>query len=199
MKALITRKLGMTSVINENGDTIAITLLAASPNVVTQLKNEGYNALQLGFEENKKPAKPQRGQFKNFKIIPKIVREIRISEPTNLNLGDQLDAEIFEIGDKVDVTGLSRGKGFAGTIKRYRFQRGPKTHGGRNYRKPGSIGSMFPQRIFPGKKMAGHMGHKRVTVKRLRIALVDKQQSVIGVEGAVPGPKKSVVLVKEAK
>lgn len=184
MKALITRKLGMISILNEDGASIAVTLLAAQPNKVSQLKNtekDGYNAVQLN--------------------SAKAIREFRISEDElfHLNIGDEISADVFEIGDKVSATGISKGKGFAGTIKRHGFHRGPKTHGGQSYRRPGSIGSMYPQRIFPGKKMAGHMGHSQVTTKNLRIALIDKDSSVIGVEGAVPGPRKGLVLLKGAK
>lgn len=205
MKALITRKLGMTSILDEKGAATPVTLLAASPNVVTQLKNQetdGYRALQLGFEESKRPAKPQAGHFKLSNPpaggAPKILREFRITgdEEIEIGVGGQLAADSFEIGDVVQVTGISKGKGFAGTIKRHNFHRGRKTHGGRSYRRPGSIGSMFPQRIFPGKKMAGQMGHEQVTTKNLRVAIIDTDLNVIGVKGAVPGPKKGVVLIR---
>lgn len=204
MKALITRKLGMISVLKEDGAAIAVTLLSSQPNVITQLKtkdSDGYSAVQLGFESKKKTGKAQAGHYKAAKIIPKISREFRVSgeQLDELKVGGQLGADIFEIGDSVRVTGISKGKGFAGTIKRHRFHRGPKTHGGQSYRRPGSIGSMYPQRIFPGKKMAGHMGHNKTTTKNLRIALIDTENSVIGVEGAVPGPKKGLVLLRGAK
>ncbi len=203
MKALITRKLGMTSILDDKGASIPVTLLAASPNVVTQLKNtetDGYTAVQLGFEDNKRPAKPQAGHFKPSKASPKIIREFRITdEEAELNIGDHLAADVFSVGDIVKATGLSKGKGFAGTIKRHNFKLGRKTHGGRSYRRPGSIGSMYPQRIFPGKKMAGQMGHEQVTTKNLRVAMVDTELGVIGLAGAVPGPKKGLVLIKGAK
>lgn len=203
MKVLITRKLGMTSIIRDDGTAAAVTLLSASPNTITQLKtldNDGYKAIQLGFEEDKRPAKPQAGHFKPSKAVPKITREVIIDdETTQLNVGDNLSADVFEVGDKVSVSGITKGKGFAGTIKRHNFHRGRKTHGGRSYRRPGSIGSMYPQRIFPGKKMAGHMGHDRVTTKNLRVAIVDQDLKVIAVEGAVPGPKKGLILLKGIK
>ncbi|MBI2588674.1 50S ribosomal protein L3 [Candidatus Saccharibacteria bacterium] len=203
VKALITRKLGMTSIIQDNGVATAVTLLATSPNVITQVKTteiDGYDALQIGFETAKKLAKPQAGHLKKAKATSKITREFRTaSEPNQLNIGDQLSADIFEVGDKVSATGITKGKGFAGTIARHNFHRGRKTHGGRSYRRPGSIGSMFPQRIFPGKKMAGQMGHVRVTTKNLRIAIINPDLGVIGVEGAIPGPKKGLVLLKGAK
>jgi len=204
MKALITRKVGMTSTISPDGSVAAITLLSASDNVVTQLKNiekDGYQAVQIGFEEDKNLPKPQTGHLKAAKTNSKIMREIRVdSLPEELKVGDSLSADLFSVGDVIDVTGTSKGKGWAGTIKRHNFHRQRKTHGGKgNTRKPGSIGSMYPQRIFKGKKMAGQMGAEQVTVQNLKIALVDTDLNVIGVYGAVPGPKKSIVVIKEAK
>ena len=204
MKALITRKLGMTSILDEKGAATAVTLLSASPNVVTQLKTDetdGYGAVQLGFENSKRPAKAQAGHFKPSKTTPKLTREFRITgeDDTELTVGDQLAADSFSVGDIVKVTGVSKGKGFAGTIKRHNFKLGRKTHGGRSYRRPGSIGSMYPQRIFPGKKMAGQMGHEQVTTKNLRVAIIDTDLGVIGLRGAVPGPKKGLVLIKGTK
>lgn len=203
MKALITRKIGMASIINEDGAYTAVTLLSATPNVITQVKNDekdGYKAVQVGFEEAKKTAKPQAGHLKDAKIMPKIMREFRIDEITeDMKIGEQFSADLFEVGDKVQVTGITKGKGWAGTIKRHNFHRGRKTHGGQSYRRPGSIGSMYPQRIFPGKKMAGQMGHDQRTIKNLKIALVDTEMNVIGVAGAVPGPRKGIVILKEAK
>ena len=203
MKALITRKVGMTSVIGDDGAAVAITLLSATPNTITQIKNDeadGYKALALGFEQNKKAGKAAQGHFKPAGLLPKIVREFRINElPEDQKVGDQINADVFNVGDVVDVVGTTKGKGFAGTIKRHNFHRGRKTHGGRSYRRPGSIGSMYPQHILKGKKMAGHMGVDRVTTKRLKVALIDTELNVIGVTGAVPGPRKGIVLIREAK
>ncbi len=202
MKALITRKVGMTSTIAENGAVEAITLLSAEPNVVTYLKNQdsdGYTAMQLGMGTAKQMGKALAGHFKKAKVQPKIVREIRIPEITeDLSVGEKLSADVFSIGDMVHVTATSKGKGFAGTIKRHNFHRGRKTHGGRSYRRPGSIGSMYPQHIFKGKKMAGQMGYEQVTVRNLKVAIVDLDLNVIGVTGAVPGPRKGIVLLREA-
>lgn len=202
MKAIITRKIGMTSVTSEDGSVAAITLLSAEPNVITQIKDQekdGYLAVQLGAFKTKNAKKPQVGHLKSTKTQMKVLREFIISEPDeNLKVGTELGADLFSIGDTVDVTGLSKGKGFAGTIKRHGMHRGRKTHGGRSYRRIGSIGSMFPQKIFKGKRMSGHMGHGRRTVRNLKIALVDAELKVIGVSGAVPGPKAGIVLVKEA-
>jgi len=202
MKALITRKVGMMSTIAEDGTTQAVTLLSASPCVITQVKTaetDGYTAVQLGFETVKHAGKAQAGHVKNAKILPNIIREFRVPEITEeLKVGETISADSFVVGDKIDVTGTSKGKGWGGTIMRHNFHRGRKTHGGRSYRRPGSIGSMYPQHIFKGTKMAGQTGAEQVTVQNLRIALVDMEHNVIGVTGAVPGPRKSIVLIKEA-
>ena len=205
MKALITRKVGMTSTIAEDGAVKAVTLLSADPSVITQVKTDetdGYRAVQVGagVQLESRVNKAQKGHFKVAGIMPKIIREFRVPEITeDLKVGEKINVEVFSVGDVVDVVGTSKGKGWAGTIKRHNFHRGRKTHGGRSYRRPGSIGSMYPQHIFKGKKMAGQMGAERVTVKNQVIALVDVERGLIGVTGAVPGPRKSVVLVKEAK
>lgn len=203
MKSLITRKIGMTSTIAEDGTVTPVTLLSATENVITQVKDtekDGYTALQVGFEIAKNVTKPLVGHFKKAKVQPKIIREFRVEELSeDMSVGAKLAADVFTVGDTVDVTGTSKGKGWAGTIKRHNFHRGRKTHGGRSYRRPGSIGSMYPQRIFKGKKMAGQMGDERVTVKNLKIAIVDTKLGVIGVTGAVPGPRKGIVLVKGVK
>ena len=203
MKALITRKVGMTSIITQDGALTPVTLLSASPCVVTQVKTtetDGYTAVQLGFEKGKNIGKAQAGHFKQSGITPKVVREFRVDEITDdVKVGSELTAEVFAVGDTVHVTGTSKGKGFAGTIKRHNFHRSRKTHGGNgNVRKPGSIGSMFPQKVFKGKRMAGQMGSEQVTVQNLKVALVDIENQVIGVIGAVPGPRKGIIVVKGA-
>ena len=199
MKALITRKVGMTSTIADDGAVQAVTLLSASPNVITQIKNietDGYVAVQVGTEEAKL-GKAQAGHAKASKTNPAIMREFRVSEITeDLKVGEQLTPEVFSVGDTVHVTGTSKGKGWAGTIKRHNFHRGRKTHGGRSYRRPGSIGSMYPQHIFKGTKMAGQMGHEQVTVRNLKVVLIDTEHNIIGVVGAVPGPRKSIVILR---
>ena len=204
MKALITRKVGMTSTITSDGTVAAVTLLSAENNTVTQLKSadiDGYFAVQFGANEVKKVSKPQAGHLKPAKKNLSIIREMRVETlPEELKIGDTLSADLFSVGDVVDVVSTSKGKGWAGTIKRHNFHRQRKTHGGKgNTRKVGSIGSMYPQRIFKGKKMAGQMGNERVTVKNLKVALVDTELNVIGVYGAVPGPKKSIVIIKGVK
>ena len=203
MKALITRKVGMTSTINQDGTVQAVTLLSVGDHTVLHHKTEekdGYVAVQVGTENAKKLSKSVSGHVKPAKVLPKVIREFRVDEiPEELNVGSKISADVFSVGDTVSVTGLSKGKGWAGTIRRHNFHRGRKTHGGRSYRRPGSIGSMYPQHIFKGTRMAGQLGHDQVTVRNLKVALVDTELNVIGVTGAVPGPKKSLVIVKEAK
>lgn len=203
MKALITKKLGMTSVIGEDGVVSAVTLLDASDNTITQIKTvetDGYSAVQLGAGVGKNLGKTLAGHVKKSKVSPKIMREFPLGElEEGLAVGNKVSLEAFSVGEQVDVVGTSKGKGFAGTIKRHNFHRQRKTHGGKgNTRKPGSIGSMYPQHILKGTRMAGQMGHERVTVKNLKVALVDSERKVIGVTGAIPGPKKGVILLKQA-
>lgn len=203
MKALITRKVGMTSTIDQDGTVQAVTLLSVGEHTVISHKTDekdGYTAVQVGAETTKKLSKSVAGHVKPTKVMPKLIREFRITEiPEELNVGSKISADVFSIGDTVQVTGISKGKGWAGTIKRHNFHRQRKTHGGKgNTRKPGSIGSMYPQHIFKGKKMAGQMGNEQVTVRNLKVALVDTEQNVIGITGAVPGPRKGIIIVKEA-
>lgn len=192
----------MTSTISEDGAVQAVTLLSTEPHTITQIKTtdkDGYNAIQVGTGTAKKDKtkKPQINHFKAAKVLPKIVREFIIDKSLNeLTVGDTLPADSFSIGDVVHVTSTSKGKGFAGTVKRHNFNTGRKTHGGHSYRRPGSIGSMYPQKIFKGKRMAGRMGHEQVTVRNLKIAIVDNELGVIGVTGAVPGPRKSIVIIR---
>jgi large subunit ribosomal protein L3 len=202
VKALVTRKVGMTSTIDEDGTVQAVTLLSVAEHTVLAHKTnekDGYTAVQIGTETAKKLSKSVAGHVKSSKVMPKIIREFRVSEITEeQNVGNKINADVFSVGDSVHVTGTTKGKGWAGTIRRHNFHRGRKTHGGGSYRRPGSIGSMYPQHIFKGTKMAGQLGHDQVTVRNLKIALVDIDLGVIGVTGAVPGPRKSLVIVKEA-
>ncbi|MEI6249153.1 MAG: 50S ribosomal protein L3 [bacterium] len=204
LRTLITRKVGMTSTIDENGVVKAVTLLSFNEHTVISVKNtekDGYAAIQVGTETAKKMNKSIIGHVKNSKVMPKIIREFRLKDDSEniTNVGDKLSADVFSIGDLVDVSGLNKGKGWAGTIKRHNFKRGRKTHGGRSYRRVGSIGSMYPQHVFKGKKMPGQMGHVQTTVKNLKVALIDTDLNVIGVYGAVPGPKKAILMVKGVK
>lgn len=206
MKALITRKLGMTSTIAEDGNVSAVTILSVAEHTVLSHKTvekDGYAAIQVGTEVAKKLTKPMAGHVKALEVAPKIIRELRdktaTTIPEELSVGTKLAADVFSVGDIVNVTGTSKGKGWAGTIKRHNFHRQRKTHGGKgNTRQPGSIGSMYPQHIFKGTRMAGQMGHEQVTQRNLVVSLVDVERGIIGVRGAVPGPNKGIVIVKQA-
>ncbi|QQR52040.1 50S ribosomal protein L3 [bacterium] len=216
MKALLGTKLGMTQLFAQDGSVMRVTLIQAGPCTVTQVKtleSDGYNAIQLGFGEAKRQAKPQAGHLKAAGSNARTLREFRVAavNPNHprvkdltaaadaaleLTVGQKLDVSTFEVGDNIEVTGISKGKGFAGTIKRHNFSRGPKTHGSHNYRAPGSIGSGYPEHVFKGMKMAGRMGHEQVTVKGLKVAVIDSALGILGVSGAVPGPKRGLVSLK---
>jgi large subunit ribosomal protein L3 len=179
----------------------AVTLLSYDDHTVIAHKTEekdGYTAVQVGSETAKKLSKSVTGHVKKSKVMPKIIREFRVSDiPEELSVGSKIEAaDVFSVGDDVQATGVTKGKGWAGTIRRHNFHRGRKTHGGGSYRRPGSIGSMYPQHIFKGTRMAGHLGHDQVTVRGLKVALIDTELRVIGVTGAVPGPKKSLIILK---
>ncbi len=196
MKFLLARKIGMTSIFDANGAAVPVTLLQAGPCVVTQVKTnqqDGYSAVQLGFGELKKPGKSRSGHLKSAKAKSQYIREYRIEDEADVAVGDVLTAKIFSEGDQIVVRGTSKGKGFAGTIKRHNFHRGPKTHGSNNYRAPGSIGAGYPEHVMKGMKMAGHMGHVKTTVKNLPIIKIDETNNLIAVRGAVPGPKRGIV------
>jgi large subunit ribosomal protein L3 len=200
MKALLGTKIGMTQIISESGAAIPVTLIQAGPVTVTQVKSvesDGYNAVQVAYGEGKNLSKAVAGHTKTAGVTPKHIREFRVDElPADLKIGDVIDVTKFELGDMVDATGTSKGKGFAGTVKRHNFNTSKKTHGGNgNVRKPGSIGSMYPQKVFKGKRMAGRMGADRVTVKNLEVAYVDAASNLIGLKGAVPGPKKGLIII----
>ena len=199
MKALLGTKIGMTQIISSDGVAIPVTLIQAGPVTVTQVKTvetDGYTAVQMAYGEGKNLSKAVAGHVKPAGVTPKEIREFRLDELGEVKVGDSFNVEQFELGDSVDATGISKGKGFAGTIKRHNFKRHRKTHGGKgNTRKPGSIGSMYPQKIFKGKRMAGHMGAEQVTVKNLVVAYVSAADNLIGVKGAVPGPKKGLIVL----
>jgi len=200
MKALIGTKIGMTQIISESGVAVPVTLIQAGPNTVTQVKtidNDGYTAVQMGYGEGKNLSKAVAGHVKTADIKPKHIREVRVEElPEGLSVGSTLDVTSFTLGEMVNVTGTSKGKGFAGTVKRHNFNTSKNTHGGNgNVRKPGSIGSMYPQKVFKGKRMAGRMGHDQVTVKNLVVAYIDVESNLIGLRGAVPGPKKGLIVI----
>mgnify|MGYP003588816367 FL=1 len=199
MKTLLGTKLGMTQLLAEDGRAVPVTLIQAGPVTVTQVKTvetDGYNAVQVAYGAGKNLSKAVAGHVKPAKVTPKYLREIRVDELPEVKVGDEFDVSVFAVGDMVDATGISKGKGFAGTVKRHNFNTSKKTHGGNgDVRKPGSIGSMYPQKVFKGKRMAGRMGAERVTVKNLEVAYVDPETNLIGVKGAVPGPRKGLVIL----
>ncbi len=202
MKVIIGTKIGMTQIIGEDGTVTPVTILQAGPATVTQVKtveSDGYNAVQLGYGQGKNLSKSVSGHVKKAgeNLSPKVLKEFRTEETPEYKTGDVLTVENFELGDKVTVTGTSKGKGFAGTVKRWNFNESRNTHGFKgNIRRVGSIGSMYPQKVFKGKRMPGRMGHDQVTVKNLVVSYIDKEQNLLGVKGAVPGPNKGIVTVE---
>jgi large subunit ribosomal protein L3 len=198
MKTIIGKKLGMTQIVNNDGRMVPVTLVEAKPCTVTQIKTiekDGYSAVQLGYGESKKLNKAQIGHLKQAASSSKKLKEFRTEADSELEIGSEISIESFEEGDVVKVTAISKGKGFAGTIKRHNFSRGPESHGSHNIRGPGSIGSMYPQKVFKGKKMAGHMGAEKVTTRGLKVAYLDAASNIIGIKGAVPGPNKGIVYI----
>ncbi|MDP9272741.1 MAG: 50S ribosomal protein L3 [Chloroflexota bacterium] len=203
---LIGRKLGMTRIFVEDGSVLPVSVIEATPNTVTRLRTperDGYAALQLGAGQARRVTKPVAGQLKGLDKEHqslRVLREFRIADLEGFEAGQQMDVSLFAAGDEVDVTGVSKGKGFAGTIKRHHFQRGPKTHGSTNIRQPGSIGAgTTPGRVFKGTKMGGHLGADRVTVKKLTVVRVDAERNLLLVRGAVPGARNALLLVRKAK
>jgi large subunit ribosomal protein L3 len=199
---LIGRKVGMTQVFLPNGTMVGVSVVRVTPNTVTRLRTDerdGYTAVQLGAGERRRLTKPLAGQLKDLPRV-RAIREFRLDSADEYEVGQQISvADVFAEGDLVDVTGVSKGKGFAGTIKRHNFSRGPKTHGSDNYRKPGSIGpGTTPGRVYKGLKMGGHMGHDRVTLKKLRVIRVDAERNLILVKGSVPGAPGALTFVKKA-
>ncbi|EJQ04880.1 50S ribosomal protein L3 [Bacillus cereus BAG3X2-1] len=203
-KGILGRKIGMTQVFAENGELIPVTVIAANPNVVLQKKTtetDGYNAIQLGFEDKREKLtnKPEQGHTAKASTTPKrFIREIRDADVDGLEVGQEVKVEVFATGEIVDVTGISKGKGFQGVIKRHGQSRGPMSHGSRYHRRPGSMGPVAPNRVFKGKKLAGRMGGDQVTIQNLEIVQVDTERNLLLVKGNVPGAKKSLVVVQGA-
>ncbi|MBR6502088.1 MAG: 50S ribosomal protein L3 [Clostridia bacterium] len=201
-KAIIGKKLGMTQLFDNNGNVVPVTVIEAGPCVIAQKKtteNDGYEAVQIGYGDLKasKVNKPMKGHFAKGDVAPKkVLREFRFEDISAMNVGDIIKADAFAEGDAVDVRGTSKGKGYAGVIKRWNFSRLKETHGtGPVHRHGGSLGSIDPARVFKGKKMAGHLGHERVTVQNLSVVKVDAEKNIIAVKGAVPGPKGGIVVL----
>ena len=204
MKGILGKKIGMTQIFTEHGEVIPVTVVEAGPNVVTQVKTvekDGYNAIQVGFEDAKEKSlnKPQKGHLAAANVLKKHLKEFRVDAVEEFTVGQEIKADLFAAGEKIDVTGTSKGKGFQGPIKRHGQSRGPESHGSRYHRRPGSMGACsFPGRVFKNKKLAGHMGSVKVTVQNLEVVRVDADKNFILVKGAIPGAKGSVVTIKEA-
>jgi large subunit ribosomal protein L3 len=204
MKGILGRKVGMTEVFTTDGKLIPVTVISVEPNVVTQIKTtekDGYNAIQLGAfdKKEKSSSKPEMGHAKKANTSPKrFVKEIRGIDTNSYTLGQVIEADVFQSGDTVDVTGTSKGKGFQGVIKRWNQSRGPETHGSTYHRRVGSLGTMRPMRVLKGKKLPGHMGHEQITIQNLMIVDVDLENKYILVSGNVPGAKNSFVFIREA-
>ncbi len=198
---VIGRKVGMTQVFAEDGTMVPVSVLSIEPNTVTvvrTLERDGYTAVQVGAGTARHLSKPRLGQLRD---LPRVrdVREFRVEDVSEYQVGQTLDVGLFEAGESVDITGVSKGKGFAGTVKRHHFRRGPETHGSDSHRAPGSIGGgTTPGKVFKGTGMAGHMGHDRVTVKGATIVRTDAARNLILVRGPVPGPRNALVLVRKA-
>ena len=202
-KAILATKVGMTQIFNDDGVLTPVTVLQAGPCVVTQVKtveNDGYSAVQVGFVDKREKlvAKPQKGAFDKAGVSYKrYVRELKLDDAESYEVKQEIKADMFAAGDKVDATAISKGKGFQGAIKRHGQSRGPMAHGSKNHRHAGSNGACSdPSKVFKGKRMAGHMGAKQITVQNLEVIRVDAENNLILVKGAVPGPKKALVTVK---
>ena len=200
---LIGRKVGMTQIFQADGTMIPVSVVAVEPNTVTRIRTsarDGYAAVQLGIEESAKLNKPEMGQLKNLPKLA-VLREFRLDKEGDdaYTVGQKLDVTLFSAGDIIDVTGVSKGKGFSGHIKRHHFKRGPKTHGSDHHRAPGSIGpGTTPGRVYKGMRMAGHLGDERATVKKLRVVRADAERNLLLVKGSVPGAPNGLILVKKA-
>ena len=204
-KGLIGKKIGMTQIFDENGLVIPVTVIEAGPCVVAQVKTtetDGYNAIQLGFGEvkSKHINKPDMGHFAKSKLeATKHLREFRLDDVSNIKVGDEIKADIFQAGEKIDVQGTTKGKGFQGVIKRHGQSRGPMGHGSMYHRRPGSMGATStPGRVFKGKKLPGHMGNVTVTIQNLDVVRVDMDKNVILVKGSVPGVKGAILKIKSS-
>ena len=204
MKGILRKKIGMTQIFTEHGEVIPVTVVEAGPVVVTQVKtteNDGYTAIQVGFQDAKEKSlnKPQKGHLAAANTLKKHLKEFRVDSVEGYTVGQEIKADLFAAGELIDVTGISKGKGFQGPIKRHGQSRGPETHGSRYHRRPGSMGACsYPGRVFKNKKLAGHMGSVKVTVQNLEVVRVDADKNFILVKGAIPGAKGSVVTIKEA-
>ncbi|MDA8442329.1 MAG: 50S ribosomal protein L3 [Peptococcaceae bacterium] len=201
-KGILGKKVGMTQIFAEDGHVVPVTVILAGPCTVVQKKTtatDGYNAVQVGFDiaKEKRVNKPSKGHFAKVNVTPvRFLRELRLENVDDYQIGQEIKADIFGAGEKVDVVGTSKGKGFAGAIKRHGFHRGPMKHGSKYHRRTGSLGAKGPARVYKGRKLPGRMGGVRVTVQNLEIIRVDAERNLLLIKGAVPGPKKGLILIK---
>lgn len=201
-KGILGKKIGMTQVFTDKGLAVPVTIIEAGPCVVVQkktLEKDGYQAIQVGFGDKKERLlnKPEKGHLSKAAVRPvRFLRELKVENPESYEVGQEIRADIFAQGEKVDVMGITKGRGFAGGIKRHKFHRGPMAHGSKYHRRPGSLGAKGPARVFKGRKLPGHLGGERVTVQNLTVVKVDGENNMLAVKGAVPGPKGGLVMVK---
>ena len=204
MKGILGKKIGMTQVFTEEGLVIPVTVVEAGPVAVTQIKtleNDAYEAIQVGYVDAKEKAlnKPQKGHLAKAGVLKRHLKEFRVDTVEGYEVGQEIKADLFTAGEKIDVTGISKGKGFQGPIKRHGQSRGPESHGSRYHRRPGSMGACsYPGRVFKNKKLAGHMGSVKITIQNLEVVRVDAEKNLLLIKGAIPGAKGSVVTVKAA-
>lgn len=205
MKAILGKKIGMTQIFTEDGTVVPVTVVEAGPVSVIQKKTEekdGYNAIQIGFKDIKesKVNKPKKGHFDKADVsYKKYLQEFRTEDVNSYEVGQEIKAEVFESGDRIDVTGISKGKGFQGVIKRHNQSTGPMAHGSHYHRSPGSMGAASdPSKVFKGKKLPGHMGHKKITVPNLEVVRIDTEKNLLLIKGAVPGPRGGILTIKQS-
>ncbi len=203
-KGILGKKVGMTQIFTETGLSVPVTVIEAGPCYVVQKKTpdkEGYGAIQIGFgvKREKLFNKPMKGHFDKASVKPlRYLRELRLDDFDNYQVGQEIKADVFAVGDKVDVTGTSKGRGFSGGIKRHGFHRGPMAHGSKYHRRPGSLGAMGPARVFKGRRLPGQYGAARTTVQNLEVVKVNPENNLLAIKGAIPGPKGSLVIIKDS-
>lgn len=190
MAYILAKKIGMTRIFNQEGMRVPVTLVEAGPCAITQINEK---SVQIGFDSEKHTNKPEAGHLKNAGKNYKYLKEFKVEQNKDLKVGDKITVDTFKIGDIVKVSGISKGKGYAGVVKRHHFRGGPGSHGSDQHRAPGSIGAQQPQRVTKGRRMAGHMGHERISVTHLRIVEIDTEKNLMAIKGAVPGPKNSLI------
>ncbi|KJS14336.1 MAG: 50S ribosomal protein L3 [Desulfotomaculum sp. BICA1-6] len=204
MKTILGKKVGMTQIFTENGESVPVTVIEAGPCVVVQKKlseQDGYHAVQLGYGEKRENLfnKPQKGHYAKAGVKPRrYLREVRVEDAAGYEVGQEINVDIFAPGERVDVVGISKGKGFTGGIKRHGFHRGPMTHGSKYHRRPGSLGPKGPARVFKGRKLPGHHGAARITVQNLEVIRVEAGQNLLAIRGAVPGPRGGLLTIKRS-